>query len=258
MLRAVGSPCRRNARARSSNYADYGFRYLDVNLGRWPSRDPIGEEGGVDLYAFVENDPVARGDHLGLRQPAGPGDYGSPDLGNPAGRCFNNNCLGDALGAPRSVYPGVDTLDGLVAELTKRGCKRKPAGGRCAWNEKQLILYFLIHPRTASSGGPWKPGERIFWTLHVIHQECYKRTFRHVTGDGRLNPKGVPAFDQITDPSAAARAYYNGLVPGSASLLMEVHRFCCPCPQPPPTKCATDNDESKAQSNSASGDTQGE
>ena len=34
--------------------------------GRWPSRDPIGESGGDNLYAFVGNDPNNEIDSLGL------------------------------------------------------------------------------------------------------------------------------------------------------------------------------------------------
>jgi len=33
----------------------YGRRYYTSELGRWLSRDPIGEDGGLDLYAYVEN-----------------------------------------------------------------------------------------------------------------------------------------------------------------------------------------------------------
>ncbi len=32
----------------------------------WPSRDPIGEEGGLNLYAFVSNDGINSIDVLGL------------------------------------------------------------------------------------------------------------------------------------------------------------------------------------------------
>jgi hypothetical protein len=34
--------------------------------GRWPSRDPIEEQGGINLYGFVGNDGVNRFDVLGL------------------------------------------------------------------------------------------------------------------------------------------------------------------------------------------------
>jgi hypothetical protein len=35
--------------------------------GRWPSRDPIEEEGGVNLFGFVGNEPVNWVDVLGKR-----------------------------------------------------------------------------------------------------------------------------------------------------------------------------------------------
>jgi hypothetical protein len=34
----------------------------------WPSRDPIGEWGGINLYAFVHNSPLNRVDPLGLKE----------------------------------------------------------------------------------------------------------------------------------------------------------------------------------------------
>ena len=44
----------------------YGFRYYSPSLGRFLNRDPLGEAGGSNLYAFVENDPVNGWDYLGL------------------------------------------------------------------------------------------------------------------------------------------------------------------------------------------------
>jgi len=44
----------------------YGNRFYDPETGRWPSRDPIGERGGVNLYGFVRNRPIDRIDRLGL------------------------------------------------------------------------------------------------------------------------------------------------------------------------------------------------
>ena len=39
----------------------------------WPSRDPIEERGGINLYGFVGNDPVGKWDRLGLFAGIGPG-----------------------------------------------------------------------------------------------------------------------------------------------------------------------------------------
>jgi RHS repeat-associated protein len=44
----------------------YGYRYYDPMTGRWPSRDPIEEKGGVSLYGFVGNDGINKNDKLGL------------------------------------------------------------------------------------------------------------------------------------------------------------------------------------------------
>lgn len=50
----------------------YGFRYYQPETGRWLGRDPIGEEGGVNLYGFVGNDGVNGWDLLGM-YPGSPG-----------------------------------------------------------------------------------------------------------------------------------------------------------------------------------------
>jgi RHS repeat-associated protein len=43
----------------------YGFRYYSPELGRWPSRDPIEEEGGINLYGWCANDGIDKNDYLG-------------------------------------------------------------------------------------------------------------------------------------------------------------------------------------------------
>jgi uncharacterized protein RhaS with RHS repeats len=45
--------------------ADYGYRYYDPLTGRWPARDPIEEEGGVNLYGIVDNNCINYLDYLG-------------------------------------------------------------------------------------------------------------------------------------------------------------------------------------------------
>ncbi len=51
---------------KASGVLYYGYRYYDPVNGRWPSRDPIGERGGINLYGMVGNDAVGRWDVLGL------------------------------------------------------------------------------------------------------------------------------------------------------------------------------------------------
>jgi hypothetical protein len=48
-----------------NHVADYGYRYYDPLTGRWPSRDPIEEDGGVNLYGFVGNNSSNQIDYLG-------------------------------------------------------------------------------------------------------------------------------------------------------------------------------------------------
>jgi RHS repeat-associated protein len=73
-----------NVTAKSGDYADanpfrfstkywddetglgyWGQRYYNPALGRWLNRDPIDELGGVNLYAYVGNDPIDNFDYLG-------------------------------------------------------------------------------------------------------------------------------------------------------------------------------------------------
>ncbi len=44
----------------------YGYRFYSPELMRWITRDPIGEEGGVNLYAFCENGSTFLIDATGL------------------------------------------------------------------------------------------------------------------------------------------------------------------------------------------------
>jgi RHS repeat-associated protein len=44
----------------------YGYRYYSSQMGRWISRDPLGELGGVNLFAFLGNSVTSFWDYLGL------------------------------------------------------------------------------------------------------------------------------------------------------------------------------------------------
>ena len=47
------------------SFSYYGYRYYDPKSGRWMTRDPIREDGGLNLYAFCKN-TIFQVDYLGL------------------------------------------------------------------------------------------------------------------------------------------------------------------------------------------------
>ena len=44
----------------------YLYRFYDPNLQRWINRDPLEEEGGINLYRLVANNPINEADLFGL------------------------------------------------------------------------------------------------------------------------------------------------------------------------------------------------
>lgn len=56
--------------ARSDLYFTF-FRAYNSKLGKWLSRDPIGEQVALNLLSYVENEPIRSTDPLGLQGTAG-------------------------------------------------------------------------------------------------------------------------------------------------------------------------------------------
>jgi hypothetical protein len=88
----------------------------DPTIGRWLNRDPIGEDGGINLYQYASNNPTRFVDPLGLdviqfsdpiTAPNGMGLHTSTQIG---GR-FGTNPLGTVGLTPQSV-----TLSGLFGD----------------------------------------------------------------------------------------------------------------------------------------------
>jgi hypothetical protein len=50
-------------------WSSSAFAFYNPSTGRWLSRDPIEERGGLNLYGFVGNSPVSAIDTLGLSCP---------------------------------------------------------------------------------------------------------------------------------------------------------------------------------------------
>jgi len=73
LIRASGAMAKANPFRFSTKYQDeesdylyYGYRAYNPSVGRWLNRDPIEEEGGLNLYGMLDNDPVNYIDLYGL------------------------------------------------------------------------------------------------------------------------------------------------------------------------------------------------
>ena len=74
-LRATGSMAKVNRYQFSTKYFDiesglgnWGYRLGNVSTGKWLSRDPLEEQGGVNITAIAGNDLVNHWDYLGLAE----------------------------------------------------------------------------------------------------------------------------------------------------------------------------------------------
>jgi len=74
----------------------------------WPSRDPIEEEGGVNLYGFVGNDGINRLDLIGLRDPTAAETKYATDLEAQAAQYESSNPeFAKALRAVKKDYTDI-------------------------------------------------------------------------------------------------------------------------------------------------------
>ncbi|WP_027359662.1 RHS repeat domain-containing protein [Desulforegula conservatrix] len=100
----------------------YGFRYYDVDLGRWINRDPMGEIGGINLYSLVDNNSVSDFDYLGLWKRADELSHiwiaeekdNLPSLAGKAeygGVMENWKCLWPEDGTKNNNYPNIKACD---------------------------------------------------------------------------------------------------------------------------------------------------
>lgn len=71
-IRATGAYAQTNPFRFSTKYTDnetglvyYGLRFYSPAQGRFLGRDPVGEQGGLNLYAFCGNDPINHIDYIG-------------------------------------------------------------------------------------------------------------------------------------------------------------------------------------------------
>ncbi len=127
------------------------YRAYDAELGRWLSLDPIGEDGGINLYGYALNDPINLWDPNGMWPEWAPGsssyswgeyfsDVGQVFVGQAKGAannlsfglykpCYENDMqgaggwIGDGLATVGQLATGVGALKVGAKQATKQAGK---------------------------------------------------------------------------------------------------------------------------------------
>jgi RHS repeat-associated protein len=202
---------------RESGLNYYGYRFYDPVDGRWASRDPIEEEGGINLYGMVGNDAVNRGDVLGLAEITGtttPGGIQTPE-GLIPGKFINKvptNCFGFACNSAKEPkWPEDASEEGTDKWLKdKTDCEPIECTKKCP-DGKYMMKLFL------------EPKDKSHELFHAMRQGA-SGAWGSVLGHG--NGVGGPLLTGITDPSAHNNAYYKALRKKDAPKFKE-KCYCC-------------------------------
>jgi len=114
----------------ATGLSDYGYRFYSPVSGRWLTRDPIGEIGGANLYAAVNDNPINRVDTVG-RVPS-PSTSG-PTVADYLQHAANLQLLGEDDAA-------MQALADAMAEAVARGPADRSVAGLLAYaGDLQLL-----------------------------------------------------------------------------------------------------------------------
>ncbi|MEI7775587.1 MAG: RHS repeat-associated core domain-containing protein [Verrucomicrobiota bacterium] len=170
--------------------------HYDPNIGRWISRDPIGEEGGLNIYGFIDNNPIGFTDTLGL-QPT----LSFKSIQEQEGNCgnFRWDVQWEVKGEPGEAMPRGVIFQQVKIEITIEPCNDSPF----AKGSSQVINEAWNWP--GSAGDTWSDKD---W-MKGLQAPC-KGTIKYdagayfseaiVPGFKRFKPVGVldPANPLIT------------------------------------------------------------
>jgi RHS repeat-associated protein len=169
----------------------YGYRFYAPAIGRWMRRDPLGVAGGINLYGFVQNNPVNWVDPMGLTSP----EEIATQIGavGPFDANTANNLANDALQeAQKSGLPGLHNGSGDAFRHCYWSCRMTQDIG-----EDQAEDVGNIHE--ACGNNP--PGEtamdlnnnKVGRSLGKPGVDCKKECMNQVTSGGlQTSPGGTP------------------------------------------------------------------
>ncbi len=179
-------------RDRESGLVYYGRRFYLPELGRWLTPDPSGFTDGMNLYAFVKNEPLMHFDEYGLwLEPSPSGSFDSSRImrgwRNDATAAWNNPRFQGSLqvtGGFAEMYAGsmlaYTPFYPLGAALFFHGADQFTAGGRSLISGRSIpTATELILQKTGISPGWASIGNNLASTLGVGSALGLARSFSY-------------------------------------------------------------------------------
>lgn len=201
VIRMTGPLARFNPFRFSTKYQDdesglnyYGYRYYDPNTGRWLSRDPIEEVGGINIYDCIQNTMVNSIDSLGLQF------FGfNPTTGQYSGPLYDAHNM-----PPTTLEPSSPILPTGPAGTTSLLDGNNTDGNLVLGGAWSMFLYGIIAPPFAH---PQISGELLNRAKQKIHKDQEMDLMRDVKKLLKCNNSGgitlVPRRQDFSiDPEA--------------------------------------------------------
>lgn len=125
-----------------------GRRYYSVSEGRFLQRDPIGYDGGINLYSFCSNNPIGQQDERG----EGPVSIGCDKM-----KCIVDSARSRACQDIKNHYPkACSPTSNCMLALCKNGLHVNCGGAECK-----------THPKWCSYAGQGQFGRNGKCSVHL-------------------------------------------------------------------------------------------
>jgi RHS repeat-associated protein len=185
----------------------YGYRHYAVALGRWLTRDPIKERGGVALLAYLSNRPVNTDDMLGLCEIDCKDPCNSKSMQN---SLQNNKAGGGVVCCDGKAYtcssgPG-QNLDKNYPDSNSKKQAKKIIDDCAAQHEKDHKDQDVDCSGNAGKGptpAPWKKGVDPQKAEGQAHSDELRCLAKHLPPEGK---KGTDQCDEACQGFLGSRA----------------------------------------------------
>jgi RHS repeat-associated protein len=174
----------------------YGYRYYHPQTGRWINKDPIEEEGGLNLYGFVENDGLNFVDVSGLFKWPWNKNTKNNKSSNNSQTNKHNTCVADPLSGsttntPATPAPECCCISKIIINFTaaqarveytpsKDGVYNNPTG--------RAFIGSIIF--VCKSGKTWTGGSVITGGMFMQGSSVKGPTKDNPLGDDSASPSG--------------------------------------------------------------------